>query len=467
MSGRTAEPRAEAAEAETAPVLLGTLDDTLEEAGFASGGVEGLALRLAQAAVAGGPVLVVEGFLLNSEAGRQVLCDTADRLSPFHALARQGFLTVLRRGPSLAEVPERAAPSVPKFARLVAAPDWPEARRRIARAEKLLEGAEALAPWPRRDVGDAFRRLVADLAARPEAQAAALRRLPPGRLQRLIEAFAAAPPGLAARSAFQAAAEAVLGPGPEAAAERQEAMRLAAETYHLALAGCLACEGRPLRVETRFSPAYSPLLAPPVQVAGSGRWRVPMLRLPAGRLRREGGRWWARLDAVVAPDGPIAPLKRRYLLAREAFLAAPSDAAAKALAEAAGDYAAALAALFGAGRKDFTDTLAYEAGSGMALDAAAGGAGQAAIALGLVGGGLLSLGAAPLFAVGGAVAGVLVSRALRGVLRQRFVLRPQEYLSPEAVDAELFRRLGEDAFAALPLRPEAVERLFAPLPERH
>ena len=451
------------------PVFLGTLDDMLESSGFMSGGTQGLAIRLAQAAVSGGPVLIVEGFLLNSPAGRAVLCDTADRLSPFHALARHGFLTVLRRGPSLAEVPERVAPQVPKFARLVASADWPDAKRRIANAERILDAVKAVAPWPKRDVGDAFRALLADLASRPGSHAALLRALFPSQLARLLDVFADMPADLAARSAFQAAAERVIARfhGEQPQAELHEAMRLAAETYHVAFAACLACEGRGLSVETRFSPAYSALLAPPVQVAGSGRWRVPILRLPEERFLGGSGRWWARLDEVVATDGALAPAKRDYLKARDRFLRAPSAEAAALLSGATQSYADGLARLFRADRRDFTETLLYETGSEVTLDAAMNAAGQAAMALGLVGGGLLSLGAAPLIAAGGGIAGVLLSRALRGVVRQRFVLRSSDYMTSEALDGEVFRRLGGDAFACLPLAGEAARRLVGPLPETY
>jgi hypothetical protein len=113
---------------------------------------------LSQAAIAGGPLLINDGYLMHYPDGRKALTDRS--ASPLLDLIDVGFVQIFSRtGGNLAEMPERMQ-HIPSYQALLKDPTWERMKNNLRDAQHYWGTRGVLVNWPKVDVGPGFQRLI-------------------------------------------------------------------------------------------------------------------------------------------------------------------------------------------------------------------------------------------------------------------------------------------------------------------
>ena len=136
---------------------VGNFDDEILRYNQSELTLETINDTLFQAVIAGGPLLINDGYLMHFPAGRLAL--TNPNVSSLPHLIKAGYVKLFsRNGGDLAGMPE-SMQHIPTYEKLVKEPDWPELKNTL-NSLQTTEFRQSLVNWPRRDVGPGFLRLV-------------------------------------------------------------------------------------------------------------------------------------------------------------------------------------------------------------------------------------------------------------------------------------------------------------------
>lgn len=307
----------------------------------------------------GKPVLLNDGYLINNPLARAALLS---RNGLLWELVRNGFVRVMSRGGDefpLQDMPLRMAPTIPTFDAIthnrVAGAHWPDIHDALTRLDGQLRRAKHLVAWPAFDVGSGFLALVENLRER-RASAHVLglgRHVGKNTFTSFIDEVAErlARDTTAARTVWEQTAvkyaqDANHTNTPELFVHAL--MNLANEMYHYNMGILLTADhGANVSVQTQTSAAFDDLLIPPSlkfllqDVPDLPRLHVSMSVMQVNPLILAG---------IVDEDTAVGEARRRWLLLRDAWEAAPSDLRATGTSELrdAGEaYAARLSEYLG------------------------------------------------------------------------------------------------------------------------
>ena len=136
---------------------IGNFDDEIQRYNKGELTMASINDTLFQAAIAGGPLLINDGYLMLFSEGRRALTDPT--VSSLPHLIEAGYVRLFSRtGGDLAGMPE-SMQHIPTYEKLVKEPEWPELKRKLSSLQTTTFG-RSVVTWPRRDVGPGFRRLM-------------------------------------------------------------------------------------------------------------------------------------------------------------------------------------------------------------------------------------------------------------------------------------------------------------------
>jgi hypothetical protein len=241
-------------------------------------------------------------------------------------------------------------------------------------------------------------------------------------------------------------------------------MHLAIEAYHYNFAACLAAHTESnIRVETRFSPAFSQLANEPDQY-DELEGIIPLIRLPEDIASQTGEEHWQKVTRIIDPGcGKEGLLKNKldYCSALENFFRNPNIGNHIVLHEVARTYAAKLSEHFYGSRRDWTAQQKFSLSLSGVL--AEGKKNIAETGVAYVAGHILGAWAFPelpgsISAVG--ALSVLVKNQVTRFIRRRFVLRAHDYLEYVGADKVLYDVLPSNTMCTLPVDRKKTEVLL-------
>lgn len=214
-----------------------------------------------------GPILLNDGYILNSKAGIRMLLEPGSFL---RIMLRNGYVRLISRAAgaepdAIASIPETLARNgVTSAKEIVSDPSWPEWKAGITDwvSGQLLSGQ--IDPWPRKAINAGnvllfdrvFGRSAADLGLSERARETL------DRLQPLLagsEQYERAP-----RSAIEDRLTELVEKGISTPRDRFEIMNIANQAYHYNISLCLnECYDRPVAADTTIGRAFDNLLQMP------------------------------------------------------------------------------------------------------------------------------------------------------------------------------------------------------------
>ena len=168
---------------------VGSFDDEiLRMQQSASLSMESINETFIQAVLFGGPLLVNDGYLMHYEAGRKALTDR--NASPLLDLIDEGYVCLFsRNGGNLSKMPEQMS-HIDSYAALLKSKEWTRLKYQLEELERRLKNfPNALKPWPNRNFGPGFVRLVNHALSAYDNSPMLGSPLMPDQLDRLLYAF--------------------------------------------------------------------------------------------------------------------------------------------------------------------------------------------------------------------------------------------------------------------------------------
>jgi hypothetical protein len=282
---------------------------------------------LYHAVIAGGPLLINDGYLMHFHDGRLALTDPS--ASPLTELLKAGFVKLFSRsGGDLSSMPEKMQ-HIPTYERLLCDPDWEELKNKLLSLQSTLRSG-AIVDWPKKDVGPGFRQLLR----------VALRNLRKSGLPSYVNEYSTEGlfnefertldrnPKLAARTTWN---KLIDEPGFQFSQEVKEYLHwIGIEAYHynLAMVASVAFGGRPAEhgqyqqpgVLTRYSSIFSDFQLTLIENEnGTPCEELPRPLVPVGFYEGavNSGEFLAK---VVETNGTLVNLKQRYLASLNAAI---------------------------------------------------------------------------------------------------------------------------------------------------
>lgn len=273
---------------------------------------------LFQAVIAGGPLLINDGYLMLFPAGRLAL--TNPDVSSLPHLIEAGYVKLFSRsGGDLAGMPERMQ-HIPTYQKLVKDVDWPELKNKLSSLQATTF-SKSLIDWPRRNVGPGFQRLV-QIALKNIQQIG----LPPymdgQNVDTLFNKFDQMMMGDLKPAARTAWNKLIDEPDLQFGNEAKEYLHwigLEAYHYNMAMLASPAFGGRPAEdghfqqpgVLTRFSTIFSDVRVNIVESEeGTATESLPRPELPKGCY--ESAKSNGKFLRAVVEEGNLQNLKARY-----------------------------------------------------------------------------------------------------------------------------------------------------------
>lgn len=301
---------------------VGSFDDEVLRHNSDAFNLDSINETLSQAALFGGPLLINDGSLMLSGAGRAALLSRDN--SPLIPLIEAGYVKLFsRNGGLLSELPEQMQDKVENYRHLLADRQWSSLQRELLKLQSRVGPTVLSEPWPTKNLVTGFRTLVDEAMTRlieahsnDVASDAVLERLRSNFVARLR-----ADPRLPGRTVWRQVCESPeFNLGPTA---RNHLHWLGLEAYHynLAMASSLNAPDRSLGVITRYSRLFNQLRDPAVhqrhhdskgRAVGAKLHELPVPELPTlidrRRLHNSG-----LLREVVDGRSTLYQLKMDFL----------------------------------------------------------------------------------------------------------------------------------------------------------
>ncbi len=309
--------------------------------------------HLALAVIAGDPLVVNDGYLLNNPALRRAIMQP--EASPFCALVEAGFVKILSRNEGAIEhlAETMANQNIASAQELVEAPSYVDEYQPVLAgwSTHLNSGFfDWSRGWPAQRSDVVYRKLASDALDQLTERAQALRTRGEGTP---VDAKALAlfqeklGDGMGSRTAWEETARA-LARGEELTAEAYgELMGAANEVYQYTWGCLLADKSNPMSVQTRLPQLLGDKLDSDTDDQAVEARRPVSLFAPDIRVARKGiGHQWDLLVQSVNTASVASKAKREYLTKLAAYYAG-GDVNDKEMKDAAREYSQVLARAFG------------------------------------------------------------------------------------------------------------------------
>ncbi len=300
----------------------------------------------------GHPVLVNDGYLVNNELASKAI---ANKEGLLWELIDEGFVGVMARGASLADLPERMS-HIKSFRERSARSDWPALQRHLGELDGRLAAIGNVVPWPKFHAGSGC----LALARRLRDRGASAHSLGIGAhvrngvlhsfLSEYVDRMESNLEG--ARDYWEQLV--IRYAGDKANTNKPEdfkraMMNLANELYHYNMGLMLSASGNAtISVQTQTSPAFDDLLFPPgIKFLARDLANAPRIHVPRSIVNADP----KKLRQILHEDLDVNRVRHAWMGLREAWeIASPEQRPLieKELTLASREYSAKLSEHLGA-----------------------------------------------------------------------------------------------------------------------